>query len=87
MLAESLGWGDDVFVVPHPVLEPVGRAVEVSLTHQRQRLRHQQQVAAQAGLELPGFLKRPGSLPVALPMGWQGGLTGVPFHLILVCVG
>ncbi len=34
-----------------------GRATEVSRTHQRQRLRYQQEIAAQAGLELTGFRK------------------------------
>lgn len=64
-LAQFLGWGDDVFVMPHPVLEPVGRAVEVSRANQRLWLRRQQEITAQAGLELVGFRKRPGSLPVA----------------------
>ena len=49
----------------HPVLEPAGRGVEAGRANQRQWLRQQQEITAQAGLELVGFRKRPGSLPAA----------------------
>lgn len=65
LLVKFLGWGDDVFVVPHPVLEPAGRAVAVGSANQREGLHQQQEIAAQAGMELVGFRKRTGSLPVA----------------------
>ena len=66
LLVKFLGWGDDVFVVPHPVLEPAGRAVAVGSANQHEWLHHQQEkFVTQAGLELVGFRKRPGSLPVA----------------------
>ncbi len=66
LLARFLGWDDDAFVVPHPVLEPAGRAVAVGSANQREWLHHQQEkFVTQAGMELVGFRKRPGSIPVA----------------------
>ncbi len=63
LLTEALGWGNEVFIVPHPTLEPAGRAIEVGRANQREWIRWQREYARRAGLEVEGFLKQPGSLP------------------------
>lgn len=63
ILGDGIGLGDDVFVLPHPRLEPARRAVRVSQANMQQWLEIQEEAMDRTGQELVGFLRQSGSWP------------------------
>ena len=55
---------DDTLLLPHPYLEPAGRAVQVSRANTAEWLTMQREAMTQAGHDFIGFVKRVGSGPV-----------------------